>query len=59
MPVEAGLELGAIVRLDDQHPKGQPPEDLVHITDGGCLVAGVVHLKDPYASAVIDRGKLI
>lgn len=28
MPVEAGLELGAIIRLDDQHAKGQASDDL-------------------------------
>ena len=29
MPVEAGLELGAIIRLDDQHAKGQASDELV------------------------------
>ena len=33
MPVEAGLELGAIIRLDDQHAKGQASDDLVYKTN--------------------------
>jgi len=33
MPVEARLELGAIVSLDDQHAKGQAPDDLVYETN--------------------------
>ena len=33
MPVEAGPELDAIIRLDDQHRKGQPPDNLVDKPD--------------------------
>jgi len=34
MPVEAGLELGAIIGLNDQHAKGQPSDDLIDETNG-------------------------
>ena len=33
MPVEASLELGAILRLDDQHTKRQPSDNLVDKLD--------------------------
>jgi hypothetical protein len=33
MPVEAGLELGAIIRLNDQHTKRQPSDNVVDKPD--------------------------
>ena len=33
-----------IVRLDDEHPEGEPPNDLVHEANGRILVADVVDL---------------
>src|SRR5215469_6812002 len=59
VPVEAGLELGAIVRLDDQDSKGEPPDNLVHEADGRRLVAGIVDLEHPNARAVVDGRELI
>jgi len=34
VPVEAGLELSAVVRLDDKHPKGESSDDIVYEADG-------------------------
>jgi hypothetical protein len=59
MPVEAGLELGAVIGLDHQHAEGQPPNDLVHEADRRRLVAGIVDLEHPDTRAVIDCGELI
>jgi hypothetical protein len=56
---EAGLELGAIVRLDDQHPKGEPRDDLVYEPDGRQLVAGIVDLEHSNARTVVDSGELV
>jgi hypothetical protein len=36
MPVEARLELSAVVGLDDEDSERQPPENLVYKTDGRC-----------------------
>jgi hypothetical protein len=33
MPVETGLELSAVVSLDDQHTEGQPSKSLIHKAD--------------------------
>jgi hypothetical protein len=33
MPVKAGLKLCAIIRLDDQHTKGQPSDEVIHKAD--------------------------
>ena len=33
MPVEARLELGAVVSLDDQNSEGQPLDHLIHKTN--------------------------
>ena len=35
VPLEAGLELGATVRLDGKYPEGKPPDDLVYEANGG------------------------
>ena len=51
VPVEPGLELGAIVGLDDQDPEGEPAPHLVDELDGRRLVAAVVDLEYPDAGA--------
>src|SRR5689334_5964270 len=59
MPVEAGLELSPIVGLDDQDPKGQPSNNLIHEADRRSLVARIVDLEDSYSRAIVDGGELI
>jgi hypothetical protein len=57
--MELGLKLGAIVRLDGENPEWQAPEDLVDELDGCALIAGIVHLEDPTARAIVDGRELI
>lgn len=59
VPVEVGLELGAIVRLDYEHPERESTDDFVHKADGSLLVADIVDLEHADARAVIDSRKLI
>lgn len=59
VPVEARLELGAIVRLDDQDAERKPPDNLVHEADGGGLAAAIVDLEHPDTGAVVDSRELI
>ena len=59
MPVEFGLELGAVVGLDDEHSKRQTTEHFVDEPDGGALVARVVDLQDPNSGAIVNGGELI
>ena len=59
VPVEAGLELGTVIGLDDENPEGKPPQDLIDEPDGRGLIAGIVDLKHPDACAVIDRRELV
>lgn len=33
-PVKVGLELGANVRMDNEHSEGKPPDDLMDEADG-------------------------
>jgi hypothetical protein len=57
--VESRLKLGAVIRLDDLHAKRQAPTDFVDEPDGRALVAGVVHLEDANAGAIVDGGALV
>src|SRR5438552_6807300 len=59
MPVEAGLELCAVIGLYHQDAEGQPSNNLVHKADRRSLVAGIVDLEHPDTRAVIDRGELV
>ena len=47
VPVEAGTELGTVVRLDGLDPERQPGQDVVEELDGGLLVGGRVEPQDP------------
>jgi hypothetical protein len=42
MPVEAGLELGAIVGVDCLHLEGQPVENQVDEVDGCLLIESLI-----------------
>jgi len=59
MPVKTGLELAAIVGLDDEHAEGKPAEDLIHKANGRTLVAGVVDLEHSDTRAIIDGSELV
>jgi hypothetical protein len=57
--VEAGLELGAVVGLDDLDTEGQPCQDVVQELDGGLLIAAGVEAPDAQPGAVVDGGELV
>src|SRR5260370_19221985 len=59
VPVEAGLELGAVVGLDLHDFEGQLLEYIVDESECGLLVKAFVDPQDPEASAVIDGGVLV
>src|SRR3990170_4515249 len=59
VPVEARLELRAVVGLDDLHPEGQTLEDVVDELDRRLLVQSVVDLQYPEPRAIIDGGELV
>jgi len=59
VPVEARLELGPVVRLDDEHPKGESTKDLVDEVYRGRMVAGIVDLEHANARAVVDGCELL
>src|SRR5262245_12532461 len=59
MPVEMGLEFGAVVGLNDVDAEGQSPEDVVDECDGCPLRAGVVDLEHANAGAIVDRRELV
>ena len=56
VPVEAGLELGAVVGLDLHDFEGQLLEHIVDESDCGLLVEAFVDPQNSEASAVIDGG---
>jgi hypothetical protein len=56
--MEARLELGAVVGLDNEDSEGQAPKDFIDKSDGGGLVARVADLKHPNPRAIVDRGEL-
>jgi hypothetical protein len=43
MPMEMGLEFGAIVRLYDVDAEGQAPKDVIDEFDGCALIARIKH----------------
>ena len=59
VPVEARLELGAVVGLDRNDPEREPLEEVVEELDGGLLVALGVNAQHPDAGAVVDGGELV
>jgi hypothetical protein len=59
VPMEAGLELGAVVGLDLHDFERQLLEDVVDEPDCGRLVQALVDPEDPQASAVVDGGVLV
>src|SRR5258708_1585840 len=59
MPVEAGLELRAVIGLDDENAERKPPQHLIDEANGRGLVAGVVDLQHADPGAIIDGGELI
>lgn len=59
MPMELGLELGAVVGLDDVDAEREALPHFVDELDSPALIAAVVHLQDSNARAIIDRGELI
>ena len=59
MPVEVGLEFGAIVGLNDVDAERQPPEDVIDECDRRPLIAGVEDLQHANAGAIVDRRELV
>jgi hypothetical protein len=59
MPMEGGLELCAVVGLNELYAKGQPLQDVIDELNGGLLVEPVVDLEDPEPSAVVDCRVLV
>ena len=57
--MEAGLELRAVVGLDELDLERQLLQDVVDALDGGLLVEPFVDLEDPEPGAVIDGGVLV
>jgi hypothetical protein len=55
--VEVGLELGALVGLDDH--EREPPPNFVDELDRRRLVAAVVDLEHPDAGAIVDGRELV
>ena len=52
MPVEVGLEFGAIVGLNDMDAEGQSPEDVIDECDRRPLIAGIVDLQYANVGAI-------
>ena len=59
MPVKVGLELGAIVGLNDKDAEGESPEDVINEGDRRALIARVKNLQHANPRAVVDGGELI
>ena len=59
VPVERGLELRAVVGLDELDTERQLLQDVVDERDRGLLVEPVVDPEHPQPGAVIDRGELV
>src|SRR5665213_195632 len=59
VPVEPGLELGAVVRLDHLDPEGELLEDVVNELDRCDLVEAIVDSQDPEPGAIVDRRELV
>jgi hypothetical protein len=57
--VEQGLELHAIVGLDDLDPERQPLQHVVDELGGRLLVELRVDAQDPKAGAVVDGRELV
>src|SRR5713101_8242094 len=59
VPMEAGLELRAVVGLDLHDVERQLLDDVVDELDRGLLIQALIDPQDPQASAVIDGGVLV
>src|SRR5215831_3605358 len=59
MPMEVGLELGAVIRLHDLDAKWQPAAHLVDEPNRRALIAGVIDLEYADPRAVVDGRELI
>ena len=59
MPVKVGLELGAIVGLNDKDAEGESPEDVINEGDRRALITRVKDLQHAKAGAIVDGGELI
>ena len=59
VPVEAGLELGAVVGLDRFDSEGEPLEEVVEELDGCFLVVLRIDAQHAYAGAVVNGGELV
>ena len=59
MPVEVGLEFGALVGLNGVDAERQPPEDVIDEGDGRPLIAGVVDLQHADPCAIVDGRELV
>ena len=59
VPVEPGLELGAVVRLQHLDTEREPLSNLVQETDCCALITPIVDFQNPDAGAVIDSGELV
>lgn len=57
--MKSRLKLGAVVCLNDVHPKWSPSHHLVGEFDRRALVARIVHFQHANARAVVDGGELI
>jgi hypothetical protein len=57
--VELGLELGAVIGLDDLDPKRQPLQHVVGELDGRLLVELAVDAQDAQPRAVVDGRELV
>ncbi|MFK0234341.1 hypothetical protein [Streptomyces vinaceus] len=57
--MEEGLELRAVVGLDDLDAERQALEDVDEELDGGLLVAPRVDPQDPQPGSVVDGGELV
>lgn len=59
VPVECGLKLRAVVRLDHVDPKRQTAGNFVDELSSRLLGTRVIDLQNPDASAVVDGGELV
>ncbi len=59
VPVEVGLEQGAVVGLDDHDPEGEPSLYFVDELNRRRLVAPFVDLEHPDTGAIVDGCKLM
>jgi hypothetical protein len=59
VPMELGLEIGAVVGLHDLDAKRQALQDVVEELDSGLLIAARVDPQHTQPGAVVDGGELV